>query len=352
MIRLMTLPVPITPPNLAVRSHLEASLAALAATSPAARYVRSLTTSAARRSMASAISLAAELLTPDGLIPASRGRGRGGNGGERFARACAVPWHMLNTARLGELRSLLLERGLAPASVNRTLAAIKGVLNQCWLDGTLNADDLMRAKQTLKSVQGKTLPAGRMISRAEMGRLFDHCSSKGVAGARNAACLALMATGLRRREVAAVQMEHYEQSTGRLVVQGKGHRQRAVFLTGGAKAAMDDFLVLRGTDAGALLVACDRSGRMLKQGISEQAVYAILRKVAAEAKVKATPHDFRRSLISELLAAGADLVSVSNVAGHSNPQVTKRYDRRSEDAIRKTLSLVSVPYERLTSRAS
>jgi site-specific recombinase XerD len=299
-----------------------------ASQNPALVYLAGLA-SGSRRTMRQALDVIAGELT----------------GGTCNAETC--PWGTLRFQHTAAIRAWLAER-YAAATANKMLAALRGVLKAAWRLGQMTAEEHARACD-LDPVRGSGLPKGRALTSGEMRALFGACADDPTpAGRRDAALLAILyGAGLRRSEAAALALADYDPTNGALTVRhGKGNKERLVYATNGGKAAIDDWLEIRGQDPGALFGAVNRGHRMSTEPMTDQAVYNILSKRAAEAAVKTfSPHDLRRTFISDLLGAGADISAVQGLAGHANVNTTQRYDRRGEQAKVKAAELLHVPYE-------
>lgn len=294
---------------------------------PAAVYLASLGSERARRAMLGRLRYIA------GVLGASD--------------PLAVPWHQLRYQHVAAIRAKLIESGQAPATINLALSALRGVARHAFRLGLLSAEDFERVRQ-VESVKGSRLPTGRALSRGELAALLDACANDDTAaGRRDAAAIALLyAGGLRRAELVGLDLADHDAATGALVVRGgKGNKDRQLWVTNGAADALGEWLAVRGSEPGPLFLPVDKAGRLTMHRMTSQVVRNLLNKRAAEAGVRElSPHDLRRTFISELLDAGADIATVAGLAGHANVQTTARYDRRGDAAKQRAIGLLCVPF--------
>ncbi|MCB9437642.1 MAG: tyrosine-type recombinase/integrase [Anaerolineales bacterium] len=258
--------------------------------------------------------------------------------------ALSCHWGALRLNHTIMIRAWLVEN-YKPATVNKMLSALRGVLKAAWLLGQMSAEDYQKAV-TINSIKNYTLPAGREVEMAEMSALLSACQiDTSPAGTRDAAMIAILyGAGLRRAEVVKLDVADYSNQE-RLVVRGKGRKERTAWLNQGVVAALEDWLVLRGAWAGPLFTPINKAHAIVERRLTTQAVYYILQKRSVEAEIAAfSPHDLRRTFVSNLLDAGADIAVVSRMAGHANVQTTARYDRRPEEAKKRAAGLLHVPY--------
>ena len=262
-------------------------------------------------------------------------------------------------------------------TVNKTLSALRGVLREAWELGLMETEHYHRAA-AVRAVKGSSAAAatGRSLARGELRALIEACLTpvsprKGVApvvtekGQRDAALVALgYGCGLRRDELASLAVGDLDLVQRRVVVRGKGNKERVVPIPPGAFHALRDYLEVRtgglvGRDGEAsllsplyketpLFVRARRGGALVADAdtLTGQAVYHVLKTRAAEAGVEAfSPHDLRRTYVGDLLDEGADLAVAQQLAGHASPTTTAGYDRRGERAKEQAASRLDVPYD-------
>ena len=262
----------------------------------------------------------------------------------------SLPWGSLRFQHTQAARSVLMDRYSA-ATANKMLSALRQVLHAAWSLGYMSAEEYQRAID-LKTVVGEQpdAAAGRALSYGEWMGLLSVCVADCTsAGARDAALIALLkVTGLRRAEVAGLQLSSYDATTQTLTVHGKRNKVRTIPLENrGALDALADWLYFRGSEPGSLFLRIRKGGQVLSTGLTDQGVYHILRKRGEEAGAAAfTPHDLRRTFAGDLLDAGADLSTVQKLMGHAQANTTARYDRRGERAKRSAVQKLHVPYKR------
>lgn len=293
---------------------------------PALVYLTRFTTKAGRQTMYQALRTIASLLSPSS------------------PDVFTFPWHQLRHHHTQAVRTLLAER-YAPSSANTFLAALRGVLKTAWRMGLMSMEDYYRAAD-IPAIRGQTPPAGRYVAKGELAAMLDACDDGTPAGVRDAAIISLLyGCGLRRAELVQLAVSDYNHADNTLRVRGKGNKWRIVPVASGAAQALQDWLTIRGETPGPLFCAIRKGGHITNQGITTDTVYDILERRSEMANVRTlSPHDLRRTFVSDLLDAGAEIYTVQRLVGHSQIATTVRYDRRPDAMVRKAMDLIHVPY--------
>jgi site-specific recombinase XerD len=247
------------------------------------------------------------------------------------------PWRAWTYTLASRYREHLRQSGLAPASINLALCAIRGVLREAARLHPEARAELLEAAG-IRGVKGSRLPAGRALASTEIAALW----SSG--HARDVATLAILyGAGLRCEEAVSLDLADYDREARTLRVLGKGDKERLIPIPRFARH-LDSWLAVRGSEPGPLLCHVTRSGRVDLCRLSERGLAKAVDRLTRRAGVAhASPHDFRRTCITALLDAGADLGTAQEFAGHSDPATTRRYDRRGQRALERAATLLWSP---------
>ena len=141
---------------------------------------------------------------------------------------------------------------------------------------------------------------------------------------------ALFATGMRREEVSRLNRQDVDDGwSAQALITGKGDKERVVFFTEEALAAIREYLAERGDRYVPLFIRHDaRRGRPIQGGqnfrLPPHAIWRIVKKYAGLAGIDVSTHDFRHAKASTMLNRGAKLSEVQDILGHASPETTKK----------------------------
>ncbi len=226
----------------------------------------------------------------------------------------------------------LRRRGLAPSTVARRLAAIRGWTAFQLREGQI-ADD--PALDLSPSRRARRLPV--VLTVDEVERILSQPRGKEPAALRDRAILELLyAAGLRVSELVALDAGDVQLSMEYVRCVGKGSKERIVPIGSQAVGAIRDYLVLArpalaGRRARTALFLNRRGGRLTRQG-----VWAVLKGHAAQAGIRKplSPHTLRHSFATHLLDGGADLRAVQEMLGHASIVTTQIYTHLTRSRLR------------------
>jgi integrase/recombinase XerD len=226
------------------------------------------------------------------------------------------------------------ERSLAPTSLRRRAAALKGFYRFAYGEGLIEVDvatrlDLPRQSRRLPDTLGV----------AEVDRLLEAASAGGV---RDRALLELLyAAGLRVSEAIGLDREDLSLDGAFVRVIGKGDKERLVpigevsidHLTAWLEGPRPALLAAHHVEPvhGGPLFLGDRGRRLARQQ-AWGAVTAAAQRAGLDGRV--SPHTLRHSFATHLLEGGADLRVVQELLGHASISTTQLYTHLTGERIR------------------
>lgn len=240
-------------------------------------------------------------------------------------------------------RAAMLERGLAPATVNVRLAALRSLVRLGRMLGacTWTLD--------VPGVRGGARRERRAPTTGNVARLLAAAADQvdAVKAARDVALLHLLADlGLRRGEAVSLDVADVDLRAGTIAVRRKGRAGVAdATLPGPTLRAVAAWIELRGDDAGPLFVALDRAHRGHR--LSGTAVHQLVRELGERVGLRVQPHDLRRAAVTTLLdETDGDVRMAQALAHHASPTTTMRYDTTRRDLAGEGARIVADAIER------
>lgn len=138
--------------------------------------------------------------------------------------------------------------------------------------------------------------------------------------------LLMLRCGLRVEELSRLTLDTVELSRNRLFVQsGKGKKDRVVYLSNDAKAALEIYLKVRSSKARRIFLV--QKGPLTGSPLSVRGIQKRVEYYARESRIKVSCHSLRHTMATQLLNADADLSTIQDLLGHTHITTTQRYCR-------------------------
>ncbi len=221
--------------------------------------------------------------------------------------------------------------GAQPASIARKASALRGFYKFLMLEKIISinpAADLELPKR------GRPLP--KFLTAEEIDLLISSAGDVRHSVRLRAMIELLYASGLRVSELCELPV------TGilgdKLLIHGKGAKERIVPMHEDARVALDKWMALRGDVPSKYVFASNgKSGHITRDGF-----FKILKKCAVLAGIDPTrvsPHVLRHSFASHLLAGGANLRAIQTMLGHEDIATTQIYTHVMPEKLAQTVRM-------------
>jgi integrase/recombinase XerD len=217
----------------------------------------------------------------------------------------------------------LQKHGVQSRSIARKLSCLRGFYKWLLLDKRITHDPTVNLESP---ASWKILPKAlapsevdRMMDRA--GTAADHPQADAVALRDRAIVEMLYAGGVRVSELTGLGVQDLSLPEGRMLVRGKGDKERLVPLGRMAIEALEAYLT-RGRPS---LARRSGEGRLFLSvrgaALTRQWVWQLVKRL----DTRASPHVLRHSCATHMVENGADLRTVQTLLGHADISTTQVY---------------------------
>ena len=229
-------------------------------------------------------------------------------------------------------RSGLIDQGVASATINRRLSALRSLVALGKEFGYV-AFDLATKNVRAEAYRDTRGPdPDIMVELLKYAKAQPHRAK----AARDVAIFLLLGYGraLRRGEVVALDLDHFDSRGSRLSVLRKGKRERKLLsLDPLVTARLRAWVALRGKEPGPLFIQVGKGGGVLAgRRLSGDGIHKILQTMGAKLGSVIRPHGLRHAAITAALdESNGNVRAVREFSGHASMETLLVYDDNRKD---------------------
>ena len=211
----------------------------------------------------------------------------------------------------------LLRKRMNPASINLYLAIIRVFYDYLKYEENVDLTNPVNRARRLRVPR----PLPRSLRDKEVEELFGMITNK-----RDIAIFKLMLRcGLRVEEVSNLTLGAIDLKRRRLIVeQGKGGKDRVVYISNDAHDALIAYLKLRSRNRTKRIFLVEK-GTYKGQAISVRGIQKRIEYYAKKTRINVSCHRLRHTMATQLLNAEAEVETIQDLLGHNWITTTQRY---------------------------
>lgn len=223
----------------------------------------------------------------------------------KFLKECILHWKR--------------EKQLSPTTINHRIRSLKQFflfLNREGIVNQLPTRDIEKLKTPKVII--------RPFEEDELKKLFAQPSKSTFVGFRDfTIMLVFLDTGVRLIEMENMKVTDIDFKQNKILVFGKGAKEREVFFQSTTKEYLRRYLLLRGELDHNYLWVSDINNPMKRRNFGER--LTIYGNMAGLSKVRVSPHTFRHTCAKQYIKRGGDILSLQKLLGHSTLEMVRHY---------------------------
>jgi site-specific recombinase XerD len=236
---------------------------------------------------------------------------------DQFIRWLTVPLSEVTRKEIGAYVDHLLRKRRTPKTITCHLQTIR-----LFFDYLMNEEGRSMVNPVTRISLRLPKPLPRHLKDDQVKRLFTV-----ITDLRDRAMFMLMLRcGLRVEEVAELTVDTIEYGRRQIFVSnGKGAKDRVVYMSEDARSALLAYLAKRSSKARGLFLV--QKGPMRGKPLSVRGIQKRIEYYARESGLNVSCHRLRHTMATQLLNADADLATIQDLLGHAQITTTQRYCR-------------------------
>lgn len=213
-------------------------------------------------------------------------------------------------------------------SIRRRISTFKSFYKYLYNNGYMDKKDYPLSKISYPKVE-KKLP--KFVYYNDLLEIINE-SSNGKDGIRDRLIIEMLyATGVRISELVNIKINDIDFNNKRIVVCGKGNKERIVYYGDYAEEILKKYLETHEKNSENYLFINSKGGKITVRGV-RYVIDKIMDRLSIKTHV--TPHVLRHTFATDMLNNGCDIKVVQELLGHSSLKATEIYTHVTNERLK------------------